>query len=295
MREILILDCPELQCPPVLVVVFKELCGAFARRGHQVKIARSLNEIHDNCIVFMGDSIKVENPVGLLAQYSTKAIYIGWYWHKQKDLDKLPYFIHTYENVLSNTLLADKVDMIGFMKEHKNSCPLLLRANEDPENIGKSLHENIYDYCFMGGRMCDWLVPYQEFKGFYYGVHDIGMYMGYEDRKKIYLASAFALGFQTDDNINNGHVSQRIYEGMAHGCIVLSHSLHASLQTEGIVEYVEPHREKIAERMRFLLKHPEYMKEKQQRGYDFVKRKGTNTYSIQLFIDTIKNVYGINV
>lgn len=287
--EVLILDCPEIQCPKVLVLVFWELCGAFRRKNIKVREIHDMKEIHDDAIVLMGDFIRVDNPGGLLSKISTQAAYIGWYWHKQ-DTSMLPYFLHVYENVLSNTLLPDKVDVLRFMREHTNSCPLLLRADEDPLKIGTYPRQSLYDYCFMGGRMCEWMVPSHKYKGFYFGVHDTEQYMEYKDRRHIYLGSTFALGFQTDDNIQNGHVSQRIYEAMAYGCVVLSHSLHASIQTEGVVEYVSPDRDSYAERMGFFLQNPHYIKEKQQRGYDFIRRQGTNDHSVSLLIHHLSKI-----
>ena len=280
--EVLILDCPEISCPKVLVIVLKELCGVFERKNVPVHVIHDIKQIHDDAIVFLGDFINVPEPGRLLSEISTKAFYVGWYWHKQ-DTSMLPFFLHVYENVLADTtLLPDKVEMKQFMESIPNSCPLLLRANEHPHRIGAYPRSRIYDYCFMGGRMCEWLVPSHRFRGFYHGVHDTEEYMKYEDRREIYLNSTFALGFQTDDNIRNGHVSQRIFEAMAYGCVVISHSLHASIQTDGIVEYVEPDREKYAERMDFFLQNPHYIEKKQQRGYEFVRKYGTNEYAVYL-------------
>lgn len=284
-KEVLILDCPEIRCPKVLKIVFQELCGAFERCQVPVRVIGDINQIHDEAIVFMGDFIHVLEPGRLLSGISTQAFYIGWYWHKQ-DTRMLPFFLHVYENVLAGaTLLPDKVEMKHFMDSIPNSCPLLLRANEAPAQIGTYPRSAVvYDYCFMGGRMCEWLVPCHRFQGVYHGVHDTEEYMNYEQRRQIYLSSTFALGFQTDDNLRNGHVSQRIFEAMAYGCVVLSHSVHASIQTDGIVEYVEPDREKYAERMDFFLQNPHYIEKKQQRGYEFVRKFGTNDYAVSLLL-----------
>lgn len=283
-KEALILDCPEIRCPKVLKIVFLELCGAFVRRGVPVRVIGDMNDVHDDAIVLMGDFLHIPDAALRLSKIAPNAFYIGWYWHKQ-DTSALPHFLHVYENVLAGaTLLSDKVEMKRFMDSTPNSHPLLLRANEPPEMIGTYPRTAVYDYCFMGGRMCEWMVPSHRYQGFYYGVHDTDEYMSYEDRRKIYLGSTFALGFQTDDNIRNGHVSQRIFEAMAYGCVVLSHSPHASIQTDGIVEYVEPDREKYAERMDFFLQNPHYIQQKQQRGYEFVRKYGTNEYAVSLLL-----------
>jgi hypothetical protein len=253
----------------------------------RVREIDDINQIHDDSIVFLGDFFNVPNPGLILAGISTRAIYIGWYWQKQ-DTSMLPHFLHIYENVLSGaSMLPDKVEMKNFMESIPNSCPLLLRANEPEDVIGNYPRTKMYDYCFMGGRMCEWLVPNHLFNGFYFGTHDQNEYMRYEDRRTVYLSSTFALGFQTDDNIRNGHVSQRIFEAMAYGCVVLSNSLHASIQTNGIVEYVEPDRNKFAQRMEFFIQNPHYIEKKQQQGYEFVRQCGTNNYAITLILNKL--------
>lgn len=292
-NNVMILDCPEIECPPVLVRVFLEFCGAFRRRNIPVSIARNIHDITDQSIVFMGDFFNVPTPAEILAHQSVRALYVGWYWQKQNVLG-LPYFIHIYENVLSDTLLPDKVEMMKFMSIRRNTCPLLLRADEAPEKIGSYARSHVYDFCFMGGRMCEHLVPKQPFNGFYHGTHFVSEYMTYEERRKVYLSSTFALGFQTGDNIHNGHVSQRIFEGLSYGCIVISNSIHASLQTEGIVVCATT-REEIEERMRHFLYHPEEMKEKQQAGYDFARRLGTNDLSLATLDNTIFRTYGFHL
>ena len=279
--EVLILDCPEIGCPKVLRIVFWEFCGAFTRKGHKVRFIDRIGDIHDDAIVLMGDVFRAEDPGKRLAAVSTRATYIGWYWHKQ-DTSMLPFFLHIYENVLSADPLPDKVEVLRFMRQTPNSCPLLLRANEDPSRIGTYPRQAIYDYCFMGGRMCEWMVPSHKFRGIYIGEHDTDRYVAYDDRRAVYLRSTFALGFQTDDNIRNGHVSQRIYEAMAYGCVVLSHSAHASTQTEGIVELVGPSSEESAQRMSLFFQNPHLITEKQERGHEFDRWNGTNESAYEL-------------
>lgn len=286
-KEVLILDCPEIKCPPVLRIVFWEFCGAFRRKNINVRIVENIQDIHEDAIVFMGDFIHVHEPCHLLSSIAKNALYVGWYWHQQ-DTSPLPFFVHIYENVLSQTLSPDKTKVVQFMKQHV-SCPLLLRADDDPVHIGTYPRRKLYDYCFMGGRMCDWMVPFEKFHGIYHGVHNTCQYLPYEERRNIYLASTFALGFQTDENIRNGHVSQRIFEAIAYGCVVLSNSLHASIQTDGIVEYVED-KSSLEKRMDFFLQNPHYIEQKQNRGYEFVRKYGTNEYASSIFLATIEKV-----
>ena len=38
MRDIVLLNCPEIECPNVLIYVFIELCQAFIERNYNFKI-----------------------------------------------------------------------------------------------------------------------------------------------------------------------------------------------------------------------------------------------------------------
>jgi hypothetical protein len=279
MKDILILDCAEVKCPLALLYVFIELCQAFTDRSYTVKVVNNIKEITNNSIVFMGDDFKINNIGALLNSIAPEAIYIGWYWHNQNTA-QLKYFIHTYENMLN----PDK--RVIFLKEQKKNCPLLLRASENPLFVG-TYEKNIqYDFCYMGARYCPHLVPGAPFKGIYYGVNDWKLFLPYNKRKDIYLASIFALGFQADENIANKHVSQRIFEGLAYGCIVLTNSMPACEQTNHIAVYVSSQKE-LEDQMYFYKANPVLLEEKQKAGYAFIKKYGTNHNAIDLFMKCI--------
>ena len=144
----------------------------------------------------------------------------------------------------------------------------------------------------MGYRYSPEMVPSSpKYTGCYYGTKNPTLFLNYETRKRIYLSSMVALGFQSKSNADEQHVSQRIYEGLAYGCIVLSNSEAARDQTDGIVEFVSSRRE-IENKIDYYLKNPEAYFAKQTAGYNFIKtRGGTNHTSVQLFIDTIHTAF----
>ena len=287
MRDILILDCDEVRCPQVLIFVFVELCQAFKDRNYTVKIVHDVREITNNSIVFIGDTFRHPNIATLLNKIAPDAIYVGWYWHKQ-NTDALKYFIHTYENMLNPD------DRVKFLKQKINNCPLLLRASEHPDKISTYEKNIIYDYCYMGANYCQDLVPSKKYKGVHHAAHQHKDYLPYSKRKEIYLSSNFALGFQVNDNIVNKHVSQRIYEGMAYGCIVLTNSIPACEQTQNIPVYVSS-RQDLEDKMEFYMANPVLMKQKQIEGYEYIKQYGTNHYAIDKFIHCIKDIFDIVV
>lgn len=154
-------------------------------------------------------------------------------------------------------------------------------------------HMKKYDYCYIGWRYCENLVP-EKFKGLYYGVNDHKLFLDYEKRKNIYLSSLFALGFQSDENIHSKHVSQRIFEGLVYGCIVLSNSLPACEQTNNIVIHVST-RDDIERIMTYYIDNPDLAEKKRKEGYEFSKQFGTNQLSAQNYIKLIHENFNIVV
>lgn len=290
-REIIILDCFEIRCPLVLRYVFIEFCGYFKRNGYTVKIIHNISELTDNTVVLMGNFFQGNKQCELLNKYAPNAIYIGWYWQKI-DVSSLKYFIHTYENI--KNIYHDVNRTTDFVKlmTSKNNTPFLLRANEVPELIGTYHRNNHYDYCYMGWEYCRHLIPTNKFKGIYHGVKDHRLFFNYETRKQIYLSSIFALGFQAEENIHNRHVSQRIFEGLAYGCVVLSNSLPACEETNNIVVYIESLAD-LENKMTFYKNNPQLILKKQQEGYEFARNFGTNEYAANKFKELIERNFEI--
>jgi len=281
MRKIVLLNCPEIGMHLAFMYACNEACHAFKRMGYTVRIARSISELNDDCIVFLGNDIHVPDPVIVLAQQAPRAVYIGWYWNEQ-DVRQLPYFVHTHENKLKRNA------ELKYFGSNAVKVPFLLRANDDPALIGTYPKQIARHYCYMGYRYNPEMVPSSpKYTGYYYGTKNLSEFLNYETRKRIYLSSMFALGFQSKVNADEKHVSQRIYEGLAYGCIVLSNSEAARDQTDGIVEFVSSRRE-IEQKIDYYLKNHDAYLAKRSAGYNFIKtRDGTNHAMAQSFIDAI--------
>ena len=273
-KNIYILNDSLLGCPLVLIFVFTEFCGVFKRNGCNVSVITSTNTITNDDIVFMGDSFKTANPVAILQKQAPLAKYYGWYWHKH-DTTALPNFTHIYEN-----MIAMHDPRIRHYSSVPNSRPLFLRADEDPNLIGTIPRNNRLDYCYMGAPYCRDFVPSPPFKGIYHVSGDWNKYLTYEQRKKIYLSSTFALGFQSAENIRNKHVSQRIFEGLCYGCIVLTNSPAAVEQTDGIAVLFNS-KSNLEYLMEYYNANPKLAQQKQADGYKFAQQYGTNTYALE--------------
>ena len=278
MRRIVILDCAQIECPPVLRIVFAEMCEGFRRYGFSVNVCESIGDLTNDDIVFMGDFFHCSDPEELLYSQAPDAIYIGWYWHAIQ-IRRLKNFIYTHENAFVHD------SRINQMKNGVR-CPCPLRVPEDPSRVGTYSKPIQYDYCSIGPWAYARDMRPTKFAGYVHDNYGIENFLDSEARKQLYLASNLALAFQSKENIAAQHVSQRVYEALAYGCVTFSNSPAASEQTDGIVIYASS-KEDLEAKMDYYLRHPEECDKKRQEGYEFVRKFGTHDFTVQLFLQTI--------
>lgn len=289
-RFIQIIRLPELSPLPVMKCVFSELCTAFEEDDScRVTIITSMDQLCDGGIAFLDDAagnyIHYRQIYDEIARRCPTTLFICWYW-LNKEFRPFSKMLYTGEYVL-NVSPENKEQIEYFMC--KEFIPLKLRASEDPNKVGTYPRTLARDYCYMGGgyRM-DW-VP-QEYTGIYHRViYD--NYLPYATRRDIYLSSMFAFGFQSDVNIKGGHLSQRLFEGLAYGCVVLCENPMASQYTDGCIVYVSS-KEDLLQKMNYYKTHPEEVERIQRRGYEWVKKQGTNRVTSTLIKERIKDLFG---
>lgn len=282
----------ELKNLDVMICVFTEFAGAFVDYGCEINIVHNLNSLQDGGIILLDDAagkyVQNNKLYNDIANKCPNSIFICWYWSN-------PHYLAPFKNIIFTgeyNLINDYID--ENRKKYfnlPNYVPLRLRANDPPKLIGSYKRNLIWDYCFMGGGYKkDW-VPDKStgLTGIYHQVFT-NEYLPYNNRREIYLSSMFAFGFQSDDNIKNGHLSQRIFEGLAYGCIVLCENKLASTFTDGAVVYVSS-KKHLIETMLYYKNNPELVRKKQEDGYEWVRKYGTNRYSATFFVDKIKELY----
>lgn len=274
----------ELNPLPVMKQVFDELTAAFKDYNCEIKVVNSIDELEDDGIIFLDDAagqyINNKELYIEIGKRCPSTVFVCWYW-RDVSFQPFKYIIYTGEHHLRQSPVNDYMS-------HSKFIPLKLRANDSPKLIGK-YHRNVQrDYCFMGGGYkMDWMP--NGFIGLYHRViYD--NYLSYDERRNIYLSSTFALAFQSDENIKTGHLSQRIFEGLAYGCITLCENKLAEYITDGAVIYISS-KEDLTQKMQYYKENPQLISEKQKQGYEWIQKYGTNRVSVQLFLDKIKDIY----
>ena len=98
--------------------------------------------------------------------------------------------------------------------------------------------------------------------------------------------SIIGLGFNHDNNVKNGVVTDRIYESLAFCKVCLTDSQQAVIDTNGIAVLVNS-KEELKEKINYYLQNEKERNEKNRLGKELLKIKGTYFHTAKEFIDAI--------
>jgi glycosyltransferase involved in cell wall biosynthesis len=280
---------PEFEKVECLLRVFIEFAEALKTDYNwEIKLVERKEDLEDNGLILVSHTIgkSMDNEYYKKLSEYKEAIFIGWYWKPHFPLQYLfKRVIYTGEEKLDP--IPRDIELFKELKNTINYTPLLLRANEPIETIGLNERKDERIYCFMGFPYATNMIP-TKYSGIYHNVC-YGGYLDYPTRKNIYLTSVIALGYHGDEPIQQKSFSQRIFEGMAYGCIILTNSLAAEEYTDGICVYVKD-KEDVETKIQYYLDNPDKRKEKQEQGYQWVKEKGTNRHVWKSFFSIIEKM-----
>lgn len=289
------IQLPELSPLPVMDRVFEEFATSFKDFGCEVRRVSSWEELENGGLIFLDDAAGQYHEPQFhgyhfrISQQCPQSIMIGWYW-THPTYRPFPRMIVTGEHYVHRNQVSPSIQSYMLRSDF---VPLLLRANEEPSLIGTYPRNIQRDYCFMGGGYkMDWIPPSNEFTGLYHRVI-YNNYLSYDERRVVYLSSQFALAFQSDENIRTGHLSQRIFEGLAYGCIVFCENQLASQYTNGAVIHVTS-KEDLWKKMREWKDDSERIRQHQEKGYEWSRQFGTNRTSMDLIWRRIQSRFHVD-
>ena len=286
-KNVYILDSQEKRVNPIVKALFTDLLGGFKRLGFNVKTEiKTIHDIVDYSIIFVDNTITSEMINILYLKYKN-CIFFGWCCHESKNsFDKLQFIFTTTETL---TPVGKQRELV---KNTINYCPLYHRCDEDPEKVGLLKKNNTYDWCYIGWKYRDDLIP-NMFNGINKGVNSHQDYLTSSERREVYLSSLIHLAYVGNTNIRDGSTPQRVFEGLSYGCIVLTNSRPACDQTENIAEYVGSLKE-VEQKIKYYLDNPQEVLKKQQLAYTYVKKCGTNHFTIEKLALKAKELFNVN-
>lgn len=280
----LLLNTPMSPCPGTHYAACTEFLEGFCAYGYTTGVASSIEEAKGAHILLLSNHKVDRVYLQELNDATPDTIFILWsYFHI---ISSIPFkhFILTGEHWLNSPRMASHLSLYKILPSIPNYVPLMLRANESPELIGTYPRTYRFNGCFIGtAYKPEWVIGLPNI--LYHSINH-GNLLSYSQRRDIYCSSIIAFGFHSDVNISNYHPTQRIFEALSYGCVVLTDNPAAEEITGGIAVFVNSKAD-FLEKYQYYLTHPEECRGKQIEGYEWARLYGTNRYAASLFLHKI--------
>jgi hypothetical protein len=293
-------NTPEYPTRGTHFFMTEKFINGFSLNGLEVGQISNFNQVQDSedQIFVMCDNFydyrrpNWKDDFRSLAEKFKNTTWVFWTFH-----NVLPHFEHfPFEKHFFTGEYYRKPDFSILGENFKqyleldNYVNLPFAANIHPEDVDSYIarRNEIYDASFVGcAYKKDWVEQLKaKFNCFAYFSPP---FITDEDRLEHgFLRTRICLGFNADDNIKNGLPTERIFEGLAYGCVVLTDCKMAEEATDGIAVYVEDYQD-LEKKVDFYTKNQSAREEKQRLGVEYAKNKGTYFHVAKDFLDKITN------
>jgi spore maturation protein CgeB len=167
---------------------------------------------------------------------------------------------------------------------------LYFGANVKPEDveIKTDLENYVFDCNYVGDNYNESWTPYiqSNLKTFIRYTTRSGSFIPEEVRIDSFKKSLCSLGWQHEINKDCFLITERIFEALSYGCLLITDSKHIEREIEGGCVYVES-KEDCVEKIRYYKNNIDEAREIINKGYEYIKQKGSYYYSCKLFLDKI--------
>ncbi len=276
------MNSPELPTPGTHNYCITKFSSGFRYHGYNVSEVKTLDSMVDGSIVILSDHGLYANnfcALNVLAEKYPNSIFICWFYHKFYDQIPFKKFIITGEHFYKRPVKPDHIFCWDLQEKINNYVPLTFSSHLMPENVGNLPRNDTINGCFIGSAYKpEWVQGLPNIN--YIASNNLPE----QDRVNIFLRSKIGFGFHNDANILNNVVVERVFEGMAFGCVVISDSLVAGEITDNIVQIAHNKEEFLSIYERLLNNDTERL-ELQKRGYAWIKNKGLYVHVAKNFLD----------
>lgn len=263
----------------------------------EINSLKNINELNKKTnIVFISAHTLMSNGLKflqILGEQLSECVFICFHFNYHLEIvNNMPFkkYILTGENHLIKRDL-NKL----FLKSYNDPrwVPFKFAADVDPCRVGTYTRKNIYKSFFIGpnyeneyGKIYRDSMPDPSF---YHNT--FGSRIDESKRIEVILSSRTCLGFHSKGNILNGCITERVFEGMAYGCNVISDNPVCESVTEGVCSFIQS-TDSMLHHINKSWSDDDYFSKKQLEGYNFTLKDGLYYHRAKEFLTKIKSLYG---
>lgn len=296
MKQIININTPEIPSPGNFIFTANKFLKGFEYNGFKTLEIRSLENIeiynNESNYLFLSNHLTNKAIIYDIANKLNKCTFICFHFNFEKNIrHNIPFlkYILTgehYNKVPESS--QDHIDAHNFNMTCKNWLPMTFLSSADPRLVGRLPRQDIYHSMFIGAPYkIEWI---NNLQNCFSHISNAG-FLSEEKRIKTFLNSRVCLGFHSPENILNGCVTERVFEGLSYGCVVLTDNIYAAKMTNGIVKYVSSFDE-LKLMIEKINNDDDFFYETQKQGYEFSKKQGLYFHLAQKFISKIEELYG---
>lgn len=300
LRNIVKIRCNEINHPDLFDFTATKFINGFKYNNLNYIEINSLKNVEilnskENIIFIPSYAVNTHNEHFLeyLGKSLPECVFICFHFSfHPKILERMPF----KKYILTGQHHIFKRDVYKFyLESYKDPrwIPFKFAADMDPNKVGTFKRADIFKSFFIGPTYADeYGMKFRSFMPQPSFLHNtFGVPIKEEDRIKVILSSRTCLGFHAKDNILDGNVTERVFEGLAYGNNVISDNPACSIATDGVCQYIESESYMI-ENIEKAWSDDSYFKEKQRIGYEFAKREGLYYHRAKDFLEKINYLYG---
>jgi len=299
--NVYLINTPEIPIPWTHELCCKKFLKGFMYNGCRIFIVKDFNNLinkikdKDNNIFIYSNHYGLDaykktyntamKHFKLISEKYQKTYHICWYLNELKINDKFPF---------KNYIMTGEKNSWSVKSTENKYLPMAFGIDLNPfEELewNNDISNCKYNSCFIGtAYKYDWTTNLE--KCLYFTHQRTGRFCVGKEKEQFMRNSIIGLGFNHDNNVKNGVVTDRIYESLAFCKVCLTDSPQAVKDTNGIAVLVKT-KEELKKQIDYYLNNEEERNEKNRLGKELLKTTGTYYHTSKEYIDFIielKNV-----
>lgn len=306
MRRFFIINTPEIPSQWTHIFHCRKFAKGFEQNGFAVFEVRNLAQLHEhqpsiNDFTYISSygvlPQQSENLASGLAAIQEIAkydcVHILWCFHDLIRSNSLPPFkrwILTGEKFYRKPTIPWHVQAWEMQNIFENYIPLTFASSVDPSEIGKVLRPERHVASFAGSAYkTGWCEKLKQIRNV--EIRYAPPFFDDETRTRIFCDSVTCLGFHNDSNISNSVITERVFEGLALGNVVVSDNPACVEATDGLVTFISSFDELLSE-VDHWWNDVDKRKERQQLGMKWAVSHGTYKNVANQFIEKSSKLWG---
>lgn len=252
-RRIILINTKLFPCPGSHLLHTRKFLNSFSSHDFTC-IEVDENELKKGFTFLPGDLVYLSNH-GLEEEVLTQeqfdfmsivsrigVIPICWFWQDQAHiLDELfnTRWLLTGEHLRAQFVLPSHEKFVKIARSRDNFIPITFAAGIAPSRIGKIERQNKFNASFVGHRYQKQLNRHLRLTIPKTKIVYTPPFIDELDRLDIFTSSHVVLGWHSKENVRNGNVVERVFEGIAYGSVVVTDNPYGLEATDGNVLFAD--------------------------------------------------------